>query len=153
MTSSFPGSIFGCCNSFSFSFFFSFPQKTPVRNNPHTGFCWFGHLSSGVDPVVSSHTWPSGHFTGCKKIKTKQQTEGRRKKLTNTHSELQNAGMWSWHFVCICYVWLLLPKMLTHLVIVFTALCLCSLLHTTLRLLWTYVLDPTDQPRILGLNL
>ena len=63
--------------------------------------------------------------------------------------------------MCICYAWLSLehsenptqlPKMLTHLVIVFTALCLCSWLHTTLWLLWTHVLEPTDLPRVLGLN-
>ena len=28
------------------------------------GFVRFGHLSSGVDPVVNSHIRPGGHFTG-----------------------------------------------------------------------------------------
>ena len=45
-----------------------------------------------------------------------------------------------------------LSKILTHLVIVFTALCLRSWLHTALRLLWTHVLELTDQPHVLGLN-
>ena len=37
-------------------------------------------------------------------------------------------------------------------VIVFTALCLRFWLHTTLRLLWTHVLESTHQPCVLGLN-
>ena len=52
-------------------------------NNPHAGFCWFCRSSSGVDSDVNSHTRSCGHFTGTKiKIKTKQQTEGGRKKQT-----------------------------------------------------------------------
>ena len=39
-------------------------------------------------PVFSSHPRPCGHFIGCTKIKTKQQTEGERKKQTNTDLEL-----------------------------------------------------------------
>ena len=51
-----------------------------VWNNPHAGFCWFVHSSRDVDPVVYSHTRPCGHFTGW--TKTKQKTEGGRKKQT-----------------------------------------------------------------------
>ena len=66
------------------------------------GFCWFGCLSSGEDPVVSSHTCPCRHFTGGTKIKIKQQTEDGRKKQTNTDSEQQNTGRWSMHFFAFC---------------------------------------------------
>ena len=62
---------------------------------------------------------------------------------------------------CVCHMWLSpelsknptqQPKMLTHLVIVFAAPCLRSWLHTVLQLLWTHILEPTDQHDILGLN-
>ena len=69
------------------------------------GFGWAGCSSSGVDFVVSSHTQPCEHFTGCtkkkkqktttkktKNKKTQQQTEGGRKKQTCTDLELQNSG-------------------------------------------------------------
>ena len=58
--------------------------------------------------------------------------------------------------VCI-YVWLFwelnknptqLPKMLTHLIIVFTAQCLSSWFHTTFQLLWTLILEPTLFSRV-----
>ena len=94
------------------------------------GFVNFGRSSNGVDPIVNSHTQPSGHFTGCtKKPKTKQQTEGGKKKQTNTDLELQmqESGVGTLAFY-VCS-WLSrelsknptqLPKMQTHLVIILT---------------------------------
>ena len=95
-------------------------------NNPQTaGFCWFGRSSRGVDPVASSHTQPYGHFTGCEK--TKQTTEGGRKKQTNMDLELQTQEgevgilafyVCSWLLRELCENPTQLPKMPTHLVLV-----------------------------------
>ena len=88
-------------------------MKSPTNG----GFRWPGRSSSGVDPVVSSHTRPCGNFTGCtqkqkqkkkqnKKPKTKQQTEGGRKKQTNTDLKCKTREVKSdtfKHFVRICY--------------------------------------------------
>ena len=86
------------------------------------------HYTTGTS-IVYSHTQLRGHFTGCTKIKIKtkqKKTKVGRKKETR----------WSWHFLAFCvYSWLprklcenliQLPKMLTHLVIVYTVLCLRS---------------------------
>ena len=55
-----------------------------IWNNPNAGFCWFGCLSSGVDPVVNSYTQSSGHFTGWQKnnkiTNNKQKMEGKKDK-------------------------------------------------------------------------
>ena len=110
-------------------------MKQPTRP-----FCWFGRSSSRVDPVVSSHTRPSGHFSS-KRRKVKFET-------------FKHSG--------VCYVQLTRelnenptqqPKMLTYLVIVFKTLCLHTWLHTALRKLWTHVLEPTDQLCVMGLNI
>ena len=54
-------------------------------------FVW---SSSGVNPVVNSHTRPCGHFTSCTKNKNKYQTTNRgwKEKKRNMDSELQNTG-------------------------------------------------------------
>ena len=92
-------------------------------DNPHAGFCWFG-----------SFVWSP-----------------------NGVGPVVN----SFKYSSLCSVWLSrelsenpnqLSKVLIHLVIVFTVPCLRSWRHTALRLLWTQVLEPTDQPRVLGLN-
>ena len=73
-------------------------------------FCWFGRSLSGVNPVLNSYTRPCGHFTGCTnpKTKTKQQTEGGRKKKTDKHgfkTAVHRKVKYCTfeHFECICY--------------------------------------------------
>ena len=73
-------------------------QLLKVWNNAHKqrGFCWPGRSSSGVDPIVNSHTQQCGNFTGCTKKKKKKQTpESGRKKQTNIDLELWKSGRWS----------------------------------------------------------
>ena len=72
-----------------------------------------------------------------KSLRNKKTTRwGWKEEQINTDSELQNVRRWSWYFlafyVCSWLSWELcenptqLPKMLTHLVIVFTAQCPAS---------------------------
>ena len=130
-------------------------------NNPHAGFCWFGHSFSRVVPVVFSHTQESGHFIGWTKKKRRWKKENRQTRIQNCKT--QDGKVWLFKYSCMCYVCLWLsqelsenpkqqPKMLTHLVIIFTALCLRSWLYTAFCLLWTHVLELTDQPHVLSLN-
>ena len=75
------------------------------------------------------------------------------KEETDTDSKLQSTGKWSWYYLAFyVFSWLsrelcknptLILKMLTHQVIVFTALCLRSWLYSAFRLFWTFVLEPT----------
>ena len=97
------------------------------------GFVCFGRSSSGVDPVVSSHTRPSEHFTGWAKnneiTSNKRKVEGKNRQTQIQNYKTQEGEVR--HIFAFCmYVWLWrevsgnpkqLPKTLTHLVIVFTA--------------------------------
>ena len=57
-------------------------------------FVW---LSRGVDPVVASHTRPSGHFTGLtKKQRLKQRVEGRKRQTRIQNCKTQEGE--AWHF-------------------------------------------------------
>ena len=56
---------------------------------PTQPVCWLGRSSSGMDPVVSYHTWPSGHFTCC--TKNNKTTDGGRKKKKKTKHEFRTA--------------------------------------------------------------
>ena len=59
-----------------------------------------------MDPLVNSHTWPSGHFTVWRKIfKILQTTNRGWKKETDIDSELQNAGRWSWHLTFFLFMY------------------------------------------------
>ena len=85
---------------------------------------WFGHLSSGVDPIVSSHTQLSRHFTGCtkkSKITNRRWKEKKSKYEFRTVKHKKVKFGTFWHSI---YLWLMLqlgenstqvPKMLTHL--------------------------------------
>ena len=122
-------------------------------------FSWPGPSSSGVDPVVSSHTRQCGHFTGCTKInkeikknKTKQNKTNKRKpnnrgrkeetgKRGFTTAKLRKGKSGTFKHSSTYLLWLCesptqLPKMLTHLAI---ALCLDSML-------WTDCLSALDWP-------
>ena len=61
-----------------------------MKQYPNGGFCWPGHSSSGVNPIVSSLI-PSCVDTSqvVQKTKDKQQIESGRKKQTKTDLELQ----------------------------------------------------------------
>ena len=96
--------------------------------------------SCGVDPFVSSHTRACGHFTGRTINDNKNNRRWREekdKRLFKT-AKCRNVKFGSLTFF-VSYMWLTWelsenltqpPKMLTHLVIVFTALCLRSWLYT-----------------------
>ena len=74
--------------------------------------CWFGHSSSGVDLIVSSHNWLCGHFTGCTHPKKKQQIEGGRKEERGKHGfRTTNAGRevgtfkYTYMYLCEAVTW------------------------------------------------
>ena len=54
-----------------------------MKQYPNGGFCWFCCLSSSVDSIVNSHTWPCGHFPGCIKINKNQTTNRKWKEETD----------------------------------------------------------------------
>ena len=119
--------------------FYCITMKSPTNG----WFCWPGRSSSGVDPVVSSHTWPCGHFTGCtrnqnKKPNNKQRVEGRNRKtwISNCKTQEEKSGTFKhssmfllWLMRELCKSSMQLPKMLTHLAIFFIVLCLDSMLQ------------------------
>ena len=124
------------------------------ETTPTSGFVGFGRFSDRLvvwTPLFLFTPCVWAYFTGCTKIKTKQQTEGERKKQTNTDSELQNAGGWRWHFLTffVCKFMVIariLRKSYTatkdadssSLVIAFIGACLRSWLQSALRLFSTH---------------
>ena len=119
---------------------------------PQTWFCWCWPFVWWCGPryfFSNPAEWASHRFY--KKIRTEQTTEDGRKKLTNTNSE-QHLSILCVFVMANVRTPIQLQKKLTHLVIVFIAVCLRSYHHITLRLPWIHVLEPTDQLRVLGLN-
>ena len=62
------------------------------------------HSSSGVDPIVSSHIQPCGHFTGCTKISLRNNKQGWKEETDKHGFRTANTGKGSGHIsilVCI----------------------------------------------------
>ena len=108
-----------------------------MKQYPNSEFCWFSHSSSGVHPVVSSHTRPCGHFKGCTKSfkKNKRRVEGRTDKQ-GFRTANADTGSGTLKHSCMDLSQDLNenltqpPKMLTHMAIVFIPLCLDSILRS-----------------------
>ena len=140
-------------------------MKQPTRP-----VCWFGRLSDCLvvwTPLLFLRTFHRLYKNQKapppkkSKQKKKQRMQGRNKQTHIQNCKTQNSEVGTFKHSSVYYLWLSrefsenstqLPKVLTHLVIVFTARCLRSWLHTDLRLLWTHILELTDQPHVLALN-
>ena len=91
-----------------------------------------------MDPVVFSHSRPCGHFTGCTAFPAKKQRVGGRKRQTRIKNcKMQEGEVGIFKHFSVCYLWLSRElsenstqqsKMLTHLIIVFTAHYLATFL-------------------------
>ena len=119
-----------------------------VWNNPQTRvFCWFGCSSSGVDPVVSSHTRSCRHFTGCTPPKQNKITHNRGWKEEIDKRGFRTAKRkkmkWALFSILCMFVhgyrekgWLIWPSS--------SLLCVFVLPHAALRLLCSGVSLLTD---------